>query len=95
MYRLHRLSWGDNPMRLNPLRWKREHLVALIGLAIIGALAGAVFGNYLFYEIITSHHLDSSDAAFGGIAARYMTIWAAIGAVGVALLTYFFQLLRA
>jgi hypothetical protein len=29
---------------MNPLRWKREHQIALLGAGIIGAVVGFIFG---------------------------------------------------
>lgn len=42
---------GD--FQMNPLKWKREHQIALACAAALGAVIGAIFG---FWYLIPAHH---------------------------------------
>jgi hypothetical protein len=81
---------------MNPLRWKREHQIALLGAAIIGAIVGFIFGIHEAdpYGKIFKH--------FGYYGYTWVdtywivvALWSLFGACMVSGAIYVFQLSRA
>jgi len=74
---------------MNPLGWKREHLVALLVSLIVGATAGLMAGFTVAHTPMTPYGLTvwlevrNADAA----------IWAAQGAIVAGGLVYLWRLL--
>ena len=86
-------------MQFNPLRWKRQHLVAAIGFVVLGAIAGFFLGAY-FAELKVGNLYQQYRTLDVGLVADHVRLrlqltWSAAGAVLTALGIYCAQMMRA
>ena len=84
---------------MNPLRWKREHQLALVS----SALLGGIIGGLLFVLVLAESYYPPLWCGFGshgwacwvnGYAVRVI-VWLALGALVGPAMVYIRQLLRA
>ena len=82
---------------MNPLHWKREHQVALVGTIALGAVLGFLFGLYEVYPYGHSLEYVKSNGALGWIDTYWLLVVARglFGAVISGVAGYLFQLSRA
>lgn len=83
------------PVRLNPLRWKKQHQIASAGFILLGALAGAGIGNYLAFQLTTELQIGTYDPLYADTFMRFMALGAVVTASLTGITIYFLQLLRA
>ena len=82
---------------MNPLHWKREHLIALMISASLGAVIGLLFGirevdPYTHYGYHAFFTVEAQGYNFYWLV---VSVWAIFGASICAAVVYIRQLLRA
>jgi|HubBroStandDraft_5_1064220.scaffolds.fasta_scaffold323600_1 hypothetical protein len=79
---------------LNPLEWKRDHLIITSILIISSALIGAIIGHYWAWNIISREHLSPMDPYIPIIYRKFMAAWAVGLAAAITPVIYLYQVMR-
>jgi hypothetical protein len=83
---------------MNPMKWKREHQLALVLASALGFLFGMMFGIYRVSPYGHSINLDPSGICCDHLVSIYwflVSLWGIFGVGIAAAIVYIRQLLRA
>jgi hypothetical protein len=79
---------------LNPLNWRRDHLILALALVVIAAVVGAIIGHHWARNIISREHLSPADPYLPIIYQKFIAAWAVGLAVAIAVAIYLFEYIR-